>query len=480
MSPKFGTSGLRGLVDDLTPILVGNYTRAFLASAAHGGAVHVGWDLRPSSPAIAAAVMAAARASGVQVVVCGPLPTPALALAAMARGHAAIMVTGSHIPADRNGLKFYVPGGEISKQGEAGILARLKAMPAVQTPNGMVATETGRKALPDLDGTDALQAYAARYLGWLGAQSGAGLQGWRIGVYQHSSVARDVLVQVIEALGATAVPLARSDIFIPVDTEALDPDTRTMLAGWCAEYGLDAVISTDGDGDRPMLCDASGQIIPGDVLGVLTARQIGAQVICTPISSNSMVRQIPEFRTVHLTRIGSPHVIAAMGQALQADPAARVAGFEANGGFLLGFAVTGPGGLLPPLMTRDCLLPILAPMIAARDAGLSLRALAQRLPARFTAADRLQDVDSAAATGWLAQLAGDRAVRAAFFADMPPETGIDITDGLRVQFADGTYVHLRPSGNAPEFRCYTEADSPDRAAALLAHYLRALSAALPG
>ena len=243
MAPKFGTSGLRGLVTELTPDLVADYTRAFLAACAHGDAVHVGWDLRPSSPAIAEAVIAAVRASGVRAIREGALPTPALALASMGQGHGAVMITGSHIPADRNGLKFYTPSGEITKTDEAAITAAL-GRPAATGVRG-----------PLEDGTEAKTGYVARYTRAFGSDL---LAGRCIGIYQHSSVARDLMVAVIEGLGGRAVPLARSETFIPVDTEAVDPDTRAMLAGWCAEHGLDALISTDGDGDRPMVCDASG------------------------------------------------------------------------------------------------------------------------------------------------------------------------------------------------------------------------------
>ncbi|MGB1035317.1 MAG: phosphomannomutase, partial [Primorskyibacter sp.] len=123
MPPKFGTSGLRGLVTELTPDLVQSYTRAFLAACPTGGALHLGWDLRDSSPTIAASVRAAVTKAGVDLVDHGVLPTPALALAALGAKQAAIMVTGSHIPADRNGLKFYVPTGEIAKSDEAAITA---------------------------------------------------------------------------------------------------------------------------------------------------------------------------------------------------------------------------------------------------------------------------------------------------------------------------------------------------------------------
>lgn len=459
MPPKFGTSGLRGLVTELTDALIADHTRAFLATCPHGGALYLGRDLRPSSPRIAAVVAATARAEGLDVVDCGALPTPALALASLAAGKAAVMVTGSHIPADRNGLKFYVPGGEISKRDEQAILAALGRTPGSQQGSYRE--------------TDAAAAYLRRSVAGFGP---AALDGLRIGVYQHSSVARDLLVEVIEALGGAAVPLARSETFVPVDTEALDPDTRAMLAGWCAEHHLDAVISTDGDADRPMLADAAGAVVPGDVLGALTARSLGARVICTPVSSNSMIREMPEFDTVELTRIGSPFVIAAMEAALAADPAARVVGYEANGGFLLGFEARGPAGPLAPLMTRDCLLPMLAPLATARAEGRSLAELVAALPARFTAADRIAGIPIETSQAFLARLSRDAGERAAFFDGT--ETGVDLTDGLRVTFEGGDVVHLRPSGNAPEFRCYAEAGSAATARALVSGYLEKLGKVL--
>ncbi len=461
MSLSFGTSGLRALVTELDAATVAAYTRAFLAACPPEGALFVGRDLRPSSPDIAAAVIAAAQGAGVDTVDCGALATPALALAAMAAGSPAVMVTGSHIPADRNGLKFYRATGEITKQDEAAITAAYRAG---AVPEGRAGTGT--------TSASARSGYVARYADAFGPGA---LSGLRIGVYQHSSVARDVLVEVLAALGAAPVPLARSDTFIPVDTEAVDPETRAMLAEWCAGQGLDAVASTDGDGDRPMLTDATGAVIPGDVLGVLSAQALGGQRVVTPVSSNSMVTGL--FDTT-LTRIGSPYVVAAMEAVLDSDPAAKVVGFEANGGFLLGFAASAAAGTLPPLMTRDALLPILAPLAAARAAGVTLAGLIADLPPRFTAADRVQRIDPARARSLLADLSGDAAARSAFFAPTGGIAGIDQTDGLRVTFDSGEVVHLRPSGNAPEFRVYAEADSRAGAEALVAGYFDRLAAVL--
>lgn len=454
MPPKFGTSGLRGLVTELTDDLVAEYTRAFLTACPHGGAVHVGQDLRGSSPRIAQAVIGAVRGMGLRAVDHGVLPTPALALASMGAGQAAIMVTGSHIPADRNGLKFYLPGGEIAKSDEAAIGAALGSGSVSAEPGDLV-QEAG-----------AVPAYVARYVDAFGTDA---LKGLRIGVYEHSSVARDALADALGQMGAEVVRLARADQFIPVDTEAVDADTREMLKRWCAEHALDALVSTDGDADRPMVVDAQGVLVPGDVLGPLVAQMLVAEMICTPVSSNTLVDQLG-FGSVIRTRIGSPFVIAAMEAA-----GGKVVGYEANGGFLLGFEANGPAGTLAPLMTRDCLLPIVAPLAMARAKGVSLAGLVSDLPPRFTAADRIAGIATEASQAFIAELTDRAEARAAFFAGRAEEVGVDLTDGLRVAFADDTIIHLRPSGNAPEFRCYAEAETAARAERLMRETLEAVA-----
>lgn len=460
MAPKFGTSGLRGLVTELTPGLVAAHVAAFARACPMGTGLFVGRDLRMSSPRIAADVIAAARAQGLAVTDCGATPTPALALAAMGAGAAAVMVTGSHIPADRNGLKFYTPAGEITKDQEAGILAALGAEDAPAShPGPLMQADPG-------------PAFVIRYREAFGAQA---LAGRRVGVWSHSAVGRDLLIETLAALGAEAVEIGRSDAFIPVDTEALDPEARALLARAAAEQGLDALASTDGDGDRPLLADATGRVIPGDVLGQITARLLGADVAVTPVSSNTGVEALGLGRVIR-TKIGSPFVIAGMEAALATDrggdPAARVVGYEANGGFLLGFDAALPAGHLPTLMTRDSHLPILAALVAAGGGGLAALVAAQ--PARFTAADRLQDVPTEASAALVARLTADPADFLAALDAGSVTAATDLTDGLRLTLTSGRILHLRPSGNAPELRLYTEAESPEAAAALLAAGLELL------
>ncbi len=448
-APKFGTSGLRGRVCDLTDPLCAGYVRAFLIATPHDGQLMIGRDLRPSSTRIAATVADAAAGLGLTVFDCGEVSAPALALAAMTAAAPAVMVTGSHIPADRNGLKFYTATGEITKADEAAILAGFREA----TP--------GATARPEVTPA-ARDTYAARYT----RAYGTALSGLSVGLYQHSSVARDLLAEVLAALGAKVTPLGRSGHFIPLDTEAVSAQTRKTLADWAAKGDYDAILSTDGDADRPLVTDATGRVIPGDVIGTLTAMALGAETVVTPVSSNTMIEATGAFTKTLRTRIGSPFVIAGM----EAQPeGAKTVGFEANGGFLLGFAAQGPAGPLPPLMTRDAFLPIIATLAEVARQGKPLGDLIAALPARHTASDRLENIPTDWSRAFVARLSDDATSRAAVFG--ASETAIDRTDGLRISFADGTILHLRPSGNAPELRCYAEAVDSPTATALVAETL---------
>src|SRR5690606_7881792 len=180
-----------------------------------------------------------------------------------------------------------------------------------------------------LSQADAATPWVQRYIRAFGPEA---LSGLRIGLWEHSAVSRDLIAGALEGLGAEVLRLGRSETFIPVDTEAVPAEIRARIAAWCREHGLDALVSTDGDGDRPLLADERGALVPGDLLGQITARVLGAEVVVTPVSSNSGVERSGAFGRVIRTKIGSPFVIAGMEAA-----GGRVAGYEANGGFLAGF-----------------------------------------------------------------------------------------------------------------------------------------------
>jgi phosphomannomutase len=455
-SLKFGTSGLRGLVTELVGLPAYSHVRAFCAmigedgAAGPGGEVLIGRDLRSSSPLIAAQCARAIVDAGLVAVDCGAIPTPALALAAAQRGAPAIMVTGSHIPDDRNGLKFYRSQGEIDKADEARILAWHAKLNLAVVPDEPASPSTH----------DALAAYQARYREFFGADA---LRGLTVGVYQHSSVGRDVICDLVAALGATPVPLGRADRFIPVDTEALRPEDVALAIEWAGSQKLDAIVSTDGDADRPLVADESGRFLRGDLVGALTAAFLGADAIVTPVTSNSALERQGLFQQVVRTRVGSPYVIAGMAEATAAG-ARLVVGFEANGGVLLGSDVAHEGVSLAALPTRDAMLPILATLTATARAQKPLSRLAAEQNFAIALSNRLQEVPQEKTAAFIARLDADNpAFRDAAFAGHGGVAARDRRDGLRLTLGDGTTVHIRASGNAPELRVYVEA--PDQAGA---------------
>ena len=451
-SLKFGTSGLRGLAVELQGQAARRYTAAFLRHMGEqgqlsGGKIFLGRDFRYSSLAIAEDCAAAIAAAGLEAVDCGAIATPALAYHAMAAGCGAIMVTGSHIPVDRNGLKFYVPGGEISKADEAGILGQLTDE---TIPDSLVPMRD--------EAAEAAARYLARFEGIL--PEGA-LDGMTIGVFEHSTVARDVLRQIMTRAGAKVVSLGRTDTFVAVDTEAFGDAVFAPLKSWIGEHKLDAIVSADGDGDRPLLMDRNGAFVRGDVLGLLAAQYLGAKTVVTPVTSNSAIERTGFFAQVLRTRVGSPFVVAAMESVHDG-----VVGFEANGGTFVGDGVMIDGKPLDPLPTRDAVLPLLCALGLAAKQGTSVDQVVAALPLQHALADRLQDVPSAKSGAFLSKLSSDKDFAMDFFTPHGISSLSEI-DGLQFRTLSGDMVHFRASGNAPELRCYVEGSTPEVAKELL-------------
>jgi phosphomannomutase len=472
-----------------------------------------------SSPRIALAVSQAIRDAGLSVVNCGKVPTPALAYyaqqddaATSKRPMPSIMVTGSHIPADRNGIKFYKQAGEVLKSDEAGIIAAVRAVRTREY------AKDEKQSIFDVDGMlktapeaalvqrAAEAAYLQRYLSLFPDEKP--LAGTRVVVYQHSAVGRDLLVRLLESLGATVIAAARSATFVPVDTEDLREEDKRLFHELSRRYAPDAIISTDGDGDRPILVDEQGRFHRGDVLGIITAEFLDAAFAAVPINTtdalDTWLQQRRATMVVAKTRIGSPYVIAAMQRAIS-EGTTRVVAWEANGGFLTGTDFTVNDEVLSALATRDAVLPILAALLSASRRGNPVSQLFAELPKRATSSGLLDDFPQSASQAILARFSVKKgAVIDAFFdestgavtqvdsdktaAGIPdlladelltirqtierdfsaadgfgPVVRLNYTDGVRVWFGTGDIIHIRPSGNAPQLRIYAVSDVAQKA-----------------
>ena len=533
----FGTSGRRGEVIHLTQLEI--YINAlaeleYLQSLplteggiARGDRFYLACDLRPSSSAyvpdqggrgeIAQAVVRAMRDAGMEPVNLGRIPTPAMTCYALSRGKGSIMVTGSHIPFDRNGYKLNTSRGELRKRDEAPINDRVRRIrellydqPYRQSLfNAQGLFKAGHQELPS-ETMEAGTAYIERYTGFFRGRS---LKGMRLLCYQHSAVGRDLLVEILGQLGAEVIPGGRSDTFVPIDTENIDEAQVASIQALAdqarAEHGrLDAVVSTDGDSDRPLILavdPGNGRVrfFGGDLMGMIAAEFIKPDAVVVPISCNDAIdrgnlRGMLEAKT----RIGSPYVIEGMERARRKGRRA-ICGWEANGGFMTGSDFESGGNILAALPTRDAVLPILCVLLAGQETGQTIAGLFTRLPKRFSRAALLRQFPRSRARKMTRYFSpSDVSVKQVSFEEdrlslsdengneipaadtrfqemngirsrlgnvFPAELGfpgivrVNYVDGIRITFSNGDVAHIRPSGNADELRIYAVADTQARA-----------------
>ena len=508
----FGTSGRRGEVVDLTQLEIYINARAELdylkdrhqdqGGIGVGDTFYYAHDLRPSSirfvaeqggrGEIAQAVEQAIRDAGLQPINLGAIPTPALTAYALQRRSGSMMITGSHIPFHRNGYKTNSAMGELLKTDEARIAEYVERWrttlynePADQSRfDSSGRFKAGSRRCDPVDFA-AHQEYIQRYVRFLGPQA---LDGMRVLVYQHSAVGRDLLLEVLQALGAKSVPIGRSETFVAIDTEAIDAasleEIRT-LAEQASASGerYHAVVSTDGDSDRPLLVGLSyatggrceARFYGGDLVGMLVAAQLRPDAVVVPISCNDAIDRSPLAGVLApKTRIGSPFVIAGMNAARDRG-AKRVCGWEANGGFLTGSNLALRGNSLAALPTRDAFLPILSILAQMAETRQSMDRLFSTLPQRFSRAGLLRNCPTAISQRIVASFQSDNkdVLSSALIAHVgryfrsgegfDQLTRIDYTDGVRMYFGNGDVAHIRPSGNADELRIYAVADSQLRA-----------------
>jgi phosphomannomutase len=472
--------------------------------------------------------------AGFQVENAGKIPTPALIARAISTGRAGVMVSGSHIPFDRNGIKINKSVGEVLKQDEPGIFREVEQLRAEEysrtaATSAFDAAGMLKRApeLPALDPT-AEAAYVQRYLSSFARD---GLSGLRVLVYQHSAVGRDILPHILRGLGAEVVTAGRSETFVPIDTENITDAELSHLEELAGESEsqvgpLDAILSTDGDSDRPLMTAVlpAGEVppgerrvrfLPGDLLGIVVAEYLRADGAAAPISANDAVETRMGEGGVLLakTKIGSPYVVAALEDLRRAGKLSRIVGWEANGGFLTGSDIGLTAGTLPALPTRDAILPILANLFAAAEQKIGLATLWKRLPERYGRAGLLDNVPVAVSQSILAHLippgdvievefddtgrvfdrsrpgvppsllADSEAVnwqqrRSTLMEFFTPALGFDeilrinVLDGVRIYFHNRDVAHIRPSGNAPQLRIYANSDSQARADQIVEHALR--------
>jgi len=395
---RFGTSGLREFVKNMQDRKVYTTCIGWIEYAEslreldvnsedpEMKTIYLAEDLRYSSPRFARAFARAAYDKGYTVKYIGKIPTPVGAYYSQYAGKKQglfIMITGSHIPSDQydperdqNGIKFYMRGREVLNSDVPLIYKNIET--AKERIYGMSEEEAKKMWNPDgsfvdetdhldysIDQKDVEDLFIKRYVDFFGADA---YKGKKILIWQHTSVARDFMKRLFEALGAQVVTVDRREEFYAMDTEDIKPEQQKLMNELAEKEYLwpdgttsrpFRVASADGDGDRPVYTDEKGNFIFGDRLNMPTIEILGIKACAAPISvSRAVTRKLEELGVLFLrTKIGSPIVIKAM-EFLAEHGFVNIDAFEVNGGNLLGTDIRLPNGrVLKKLATRDAFLP---------------------------------------------------------------------------------------------------------------------------
>ena len=264
----FGTDGVRGRVGEapITPEFV--MRLGFAAGrvlARRGGSrpsVLIGKDTRISGYLLEASLEAGLSAAGVDVMLSGPLPTPAVAYLTRAlRLSAGVVISASHNPFDDNGIKFFsLDGNKLPDETEARIEA------ALEEPMGCV-----RSA--DLGRAKRIDDAAGRYIEFCKSTfpNALDLHGMRIVVDCAHGAAYHTAPPVFHELGAEVVPIGTAPNGLNIN-ERVGATHPGSLRDAVLAHDADLGIALDGDADRLLMCDRDGRLYDGDELLYLIVR----------------------------------------------------------------------------------------------------------------------------------------------------------------------------------------------------------------
>ena len=289
----FGTDGVRGIVgQSLTEDLVERLGRAATLWSGRGR-VLVGRDTRASGPALEAAVARGIVGAGGTAVLAGVLPTPAVALLSQDLG---LVVSASHNPPEYNGVKVFDRAGhKLSDDEELEIEALLDTAGA------------GGGTIEHAD--DPTVGYVEHVVEHFGSD----LSGLRIAVDCANGAFSAIAPAVFERLGAEVTALANAPDGTNINAGCGATDLA-MLSSVVGVGGYDLGIALDGDGDRMLAVDASGEIVDGDQILAICALALGVDLVAVTTMTNLGFHRLMEERGIRVltTDVGDRYVLEAL------------------------------------------------------------------------------------------------------------------------------------------------------------------------
>ena len=444
MSQKklFGTNGIRGTVNkELTPDMA---IKAGCAIGTFFGRKNllVGYDARTSGPMFAKAVISGLMATGCNVFLAGMAPTPALQFAV--KNHkldGGVIITASHNPPEYNGIKvIWKDGIEISHEQEEKIekiyfeeknkFADWNKLGVTQELTG-INDEYVEAIKKHVDVTEIASKH------------------FHVVVDAANSVGGLTAPFLIRELGCKITSLnANIDGTFPGRMPEPRPENLAELAKMVKALGADLGVAFDGDADRSIFVDETGQIHMGDKTFAVVLKQFlvenpNAQIV-TPVSSSTLIKDIADAYKGEIvwTKVGSVTVSQKMKEIK-----AKLGG-EENGGVFYGPHQSVRDGA----MTTVLILGIMA------KRGEKLSKLVAEQPQYFIEKGKIEcpeEKKQQVLDKLLIQVKG---------------LNINTLDGVKIWFSDKSAILVRPSGTEPAYRMYAEAKTQQRAATLVKEY----------
>ena len=311
----FGTDGIRGLTNSEpmtaeTALRVGQAAGAYFLRGDHRHRVVIGKDTRLSGYMMESAMVAGFTSVGMDVVLLGPMPTPAVAMLTKSmRADLGVMISASHNPFADNGIKLFGPDGyKLSDEGEREIETLLEGSPELAPPG-----EIGRaRRIDDARG---------RYVHFLKTTfpEHLRLDGLKVVVDCANGAAYSVAPEALWELGADIIPIGVTPNGLNIN-DGCGSTHPEVLRETVVASGADIGLALDGDADRLIVVDEQGQLIDGDQLMALIALGMrrrgelkGNQVIATVMSNLGLERRLEqEGLKLTRTKVGDRYVLEQM------------------------------------------------------------------------------------------------------------------------------------------------------------------------
>ncbi|RRH71178.1 phosphoglucosamine mutase [Falsigemmobacter faecalis] len=419
----FGTDGVRGTANQF-PITAEAALKLGIAAGSffrrdgrNGHRVVLGKDTRRSCYMLENALAAGLSSAGMNVILLGPVPTPAVGfLTRSMRADLGVMISASHNPARDNGIKFFGPDGfKLPDEDEATIEDLFENQPEAVEPD-----QIGRLRRLE-DGRGRYVEFAKTTI------NGARFDGLKVVVDCAHGAAYRTAPEALWELGADVVPMgvAPDGFNINLDCGSTHPEAAAAMV---RATGADLGICLDGDADRIILIDETGAVADGDQIMALFAEHWGAEgklkngTLVATVMSNLGLERFLEGKglTLERTKVGDRHVVARMRE----------------GGFNLGGEQSGHIVMSDYATTGDGLMAGLQFMALMKQTGLR----ASELVRRFTPVPQV-----------LRNLRLDTALL------QRPEIGA-LIKAQEVRLGKTGRILVRPSGTEPLIRVMVEAE----------------------